>query len=124
MKMQKIETSNSVKKSTSYKVLKIISLLIYVVLLAFLLIEFIPIILETDITKQKTMLVFFIMFILIIIGGIGAILNTIVSLIGLSLTIKNRKKEDNKGSLIFFIIMTILPIFTEIIFFIVCKLIS
>jgi len=122
--MQKIETSNSVKKSTSYKVLKIISLLIYVVLLAFLLIEFIPIILETDITKQKTMLVFFIMFILIIIGGIGAILNTIVSLIGLSLTIKNRKKEDKKGSLIFFIIMTILPIFTEIIFFIVCKLIS
>jgi len=124
MKMQKIETSNSVKKSTSYKVLKIISLLIYVVLLAFLLIEFIPIILETDIKKQKTMLVFFIMFILIIIGGIGAILNTIVSLIGLSLTIKNRKKEDKKGSLIFFIIMTILPIFTEIIFFIVCKLIS
>ena len=122
--MQKIENSNSVKKSTSYKVLKIISLLIYIVLLAFLLIEFIPIILETDITKQKTMLVFFIMFILIIIGGIGAILNTIVSLIGLSLTIKNRKKEDNKGSLIFFIIMTILPIFTEIIFFIVCKLIS
>jgi len=122
--MQKIETSNSVKKSTSYKVLKIISLLIYVVLLAFLLIEFIPIILETDIKKQKTMLVFFIMFILIIIGGIGAILNTIVSLIGLSLTIKNRKKEDKKGSLIFFIIMTILPIFTEIIFFIVCKLIS
>jgi len=122
--MQKIETSNSVKKSTSYKVLKIISLLIYVVLLAFLLIEFIPIILETDIKKQKTMLVFFIMFILIIIGGIGAILNTIVSLIGLSLTIKNRKKEDNKGSLIFFIIMTILPIFTEIIFFIACKLIS
>jgi len=122
--MQKIENSNSVKKSTSYKVLKIISLLIYVVLLAFLLIEFIPIILETDIKKQKTMLVFFIMFILIIIGGIGAILNTIVSLIGLSLTIKNRKKEDNKGSLIFFIIMTILPIFTEIIFFIVCKLIS
>jgi len=124
MKMQKIENSNSVKKSTSYKVLKIISLLIYIVLLAFLLIEFIPIILETDITKQKTMLVFFIMFILIIIGGIGAILNTIVSLIGLSLTIKNRKKEDNKGSLIFFIIMTILPIFTEIIFFIACKLIS
>ena len=124
MKMQKIETSNSVKKSTSYKVLKIISLLIYVVLLAFLLIEFIPIILETDIKKQKTMLVFFIMFILIIIGGIGAILNTIVSLIGLSLTIKNRKKEDKKGSLIFFIIMTILPIFTEIIFFIACKLIS
>ena len=122
--MQKIENSNSVKKSTSYKVLKIISLLIYVVLLAFLLIEFIPIILETDIKKQKTMLVFFIMFILIIIGGIGAILNTIVSLIGLSLTIKNRKKEDNKGSLIFFIIMTILPIFTEIIFFIACKLIS
>ncbi|MBE7081364.1 MAG: hypothetical protein E7372_02250 [Clostridiales bacterium] len=122
--MQKIENSNSVKKSTSYKVLKIISLLIYIVLLAFLLIEFIPIILETDITKQKTMLVFFIMFILIIIGGIGAILNTIVSLIGLSLTIKNRKKEDNKGSLIFFIIMTILPIFTEIIFFIACKLIS
>jgi len=122
--MQKIENSNSVKKSTSYKVLKIISLLIYVVLLAFLLIEFIPIILETDIKKQKTMLVFFIMFILIIIGGIGAILNTIVSLIGLSLTIKNRKKEDKKGSLIFFIIMTILPIFTEIIFFIVCKLIS
>jgi len=122
--MQKIENSNSVKKSTSYKVLKIISLLIYIVLLAFLLIEFIPIILETDITKQKTMLVFFIMFILIIIGGIGAILNTIVSLIGLSLTIKNRKKEDKKGSLIFFIIMTILPIFTEIIFFIVCKLIS
>ena len=122
--MQKIENSNSVKKSTSYKVLKIISLLIYVVLLAFLLIEFIPIILETDIKKQKTMLVFFIMFILIIIGGIGAILNTIVSLIGLSLTIKNRKKEDKKGSLIFFIIMTILPIFTEIIFFIACKLIS
>ncbi len=124
MKMQKTENSNGVKKSTSYKVLKIISLLIYIVLLAFLLIEFIPIILETDITKQKTMLVFFIMFILIIIGGIGAILNTIVSLIGLSLTIKNRKKEDNKGSLIFFIIMTILPIFTEIIFFIACKLIS
>lgn len=122
--MQKIENSNSVKKSTSYKVLKIISLLIYIVLFAFLLIEFIPIILETDIKKQKTMLVFFIMFILIIIGGIGAILNTIVSLIGLLLTIKNRKKEDKKGSLIFFIIMTILPIFTEIIFFIACKLIS
>ena len=94
--MQKIENSNSVKKSTSYKVLKIISLLIYIVLLAFLLVEFIPIILETDITKQKTMLVFFIMFILIIFGGIGAILNTILFL-SVSIPMADKRQAKKQG---------------------------
>ncbi len=122
--MKQIDLDNkSLKKHTSYKALKIISILLYVALLTFLLIEFIPILTETDLSKQKLMLAFFIMFILVIFGGIGAIVGTVVSLIGLLLTIKNRQKGENKGQLIFFIVMTVLPLFTELIFFIACELI-
>ncbi len=122
--MKQTDFDNRLKKRTSYKALKIISFIIYIALLTFLLCEFIPILTETDLSKQKTMLVFFILFILIIFGGIGAIVGTIVSLIGLLLTIKNRQKGEKKGQLIFFIIMTILPLFTELIFFIACELIA
>lgn len=113
----------SKNKKPNYLALKIISIIVYLALLCFLVVEFIPIIMQTDIADKKLMVATFIVFTLVIVGGIATIISTVISLIFLIVAILNRKKDRTKAHLIFFTIMTILPLFTEIIFFIMCKLI-
>ena len=121
-----MEQTNLQTKKTGpkYLALKIVSIIVYLALLTFLLIEFIPILSQTDINNKKIMIAAFLVLILIIIGGIGAIVSTLISIVGLIIAIANRKKDQTKTHVIYFIIMSILPLLTEIIFFIACKIIS
>ena len=109
-------------KQTNKKLLvfKIIALVVYACLVGLILVEFIPILAQTDVNKQKISLAFFIVLILIIMGGIIAVINTIVSAIGLIVAIKDKARK--KSNIIFFVIMTILPLLTEVAFFIATKL--
>ena len=111
------------KPCPKYTVLKVLSVIFYVALLAMLLIQFVPILNNQSEGAQTVGIIFFLLFILIIYGGIMTVISTIISGIGLILTIKNKNKGEKKGQLIFFIMMTVLPLITELIFYMLCMVI-
>lgn len=115
------------KKTKKFLALKIISAVIFSVVTALLVWWFLevlstPLVSESTngvtINERSLALAFFIVIGLIIVGGIGYSINLVLSITGIILSSINYKKRTTaKGSLIFFIIFTILPVLTEILFF-------
>ncbi|MBQ9756036.1 MAG: hypothetical protein IJV99_00385 [Clostridia bacterium] len=101
--------------------LKVLSAIIYLVVTAFLIYGLIGCL---DDKKVKVSLAFYLTFSVIIFGSIGNIISTIVSLVGLIISIIKRKNGGSMADVIYFIVMVILPALTEIVIILITKGIS
>lgn len=113
MEENKIVENKPVKKLSLYIIGGIV-LTIYLLFTAFLVYGYFDV--RADMVQNNGQIAFALVFAIIVIGlGITVYLATaILSLIGLIIAIIKRKKGLNLRWLIAFIIMTILPIITEI----------
>ncbi len=130
MKGEKFMSENqniAVEQNTNLKrykvisnVLLIIALIGYVVVTAFLTYWLVDSLTLPDENDVSLNLAFLLVFGVIIVGGIGYIAVFIISLSGLIMTIAKKKQGVSKGRLAVFIIMTVLPILSEIIYIVLC----
>lgn len=101
--------------------LKVIALVIYLAITAFLLYGLIDAKTTEGSAKGLSMAVYLV-FCVLIFGIIGNILALIPAIIGLVLSIISYDKEKSLGNVITFTILTVLPILTEAIFILICVL--
>ncbi len=97
--------------------LKIIFIIIYVALTAFLTWGLIDT-LTTPSENSSLALGIYLAIVVIIFGGIGYALSLITAVVGL---IAATVKHAGKGNVIFFIVAVLLPIVTEIAFVLICQ---
>lgn len=120
--MENIENKG---KSKGVLIFQIITAILYLMLSFFLIYSFIDsvLIVENPDTHSLGVAVFFVI-IVVIIGGIGAAINALVSLAGLMFAIFKRKKGFivSKGKIAYFIVFIVLPILTVLILGIITKL--
>ncbi len=107
------------KKNTLLIVLQVIVAVLFVGLTAFLVgglineINTPPANTENTIDLSGLGLALYLIIVIILIGGAGYLLNTILSIVGLIISLSKRKDGVGKGTIIYFIIFIALPIITE-----------
>lgn len=109
----------AVKAQKAVNVFKIISAVIYGLITVFLLITFFDTVFSNSENKGLSLAVY-LAIILIAIGGIAYAVNMAVTLIGFIITALNIKNGIKKSNLVYFLIFTVLPIFTEAILILIC----
>ncbi len=72
---------------------------------------------STDDVSSGLGMAFFVIFGLIVVGGCGYVISTILALVGLIMTAKRLKKGASLAMLIVFIALTVLPFITWGVFF-------
>lgn len=116
------------KKTNRLIVLRVLTAVVFAIVTALLLWWYIDV-LSTPVVSEPTngitinqrslALAFFIVIGLIIVGGIGYVVNLGLAITGLIISsIKYKKQTTTIGTLIYFIVFTALPILVEGIFFI------
>lgn len=120
--LQHNQENNQEKKSCCKMMpLKIILIILNILLIAFLTVEMFGFINQPDSNAKGIAIAAYLVFIVMAIGGISAIVMTVLSLIGLIITLVMRKKCPNNGQLIFFIVFTLLPFIIESAYFLIAK---
>ena len=114
-----INEKPQVKKLTA---LKVISIIFFVATFVLLLIGLIDSLGNEGNSLTLGMALYFIFFVLVF-GLIGNVLALIPAVIGLIYTAKKSKQADVKNQLIFYIVITALPIISELAFIIICQII-
>jgi len=109
----------TVKAQKAVNVFKIISAVIYGLITLFLLITFFDTVFSNSENKGLSLAVY-LAIILIAVGGIAYVVNMAVTLIGFIITAVNIKNGIKKSNLVYFLIFTVLPIFTEAILILIC----
>lgn len=119
-----LEERANQKKKGELTALKVVSAILYALVTGFLLFEFFWILF----TEQSNVGLGLAVYLVIILAAIGSIANavpTILSLIGLIITVVKRKKgEFSISTLVYFIVFTALPYVTEGILFLTCYIVS
>lgn len=119
-----LEESANQKKKGELTALKVVSAILYALVTGFLLFEFFWILF----TEQSHVGLGLAVYLVIILAAIGSIANavpTILSLIGLIITVVKRKKgEFSISTLVYFIVFTALPYVTEGILFLTCYIVA
>jgi hypothetical protein len=101
------------EKKSKQLVWKILFLVAYLAITAFILIQYFELLSITDDPSHGLSVAVFLVVIVLIIGGIGYAISLVFGAIGLFLSIS---KHSGKGNIIFFSIATALPIVTEGVF--------
>lgn len=114
-----MENENKKGKKIFFTVLKVIFFIVYVLVTAYLAFSFVSAVTAPE--NSNIELALFLVFGVIIVGGIGYIVSIIPGLIGLLTAIFTKSK---KGDIVFFIVAVILPIITEGAFILICKILS
>lgn len=114
-----INETPQVRKLTA---LKVVSIILFVATLAFLLIGLVDALGNEGNAYKLGIALYFIFFVLVF-GLIGNVLALIPALIGLIYTAKKAKQANVKKQLVFYIIITALPIISELAFIIICQII-
>lgn len=107
------------EKKSKQLVWKILFLVAYLAITAFILIQYFELLSIADEPSHGLSLAVFLIVIVLIIGGIGYGVSLIFAVIGLILSII---KKSGKGNVVFFSIATALPIITEGVFILLCYL--
>lgn len=107
-------------KSKLLTTLKVIYLIIYIALTAYLVWGLLDIVI-TPSSNPSLEVAVYLTIVVIIIGGIGYIVSLIPAIIGLIYSIV---KRAGKGNIIFFIVAIILPIISEIAFIVTCQMLA
>lgn len=109
-------------KSGRLIVLRVISFIGYLALLFVLILPLISVTGETEgsLSHGLGLALYLIIFVLIG-GGVCTLISTVCSVIGLFVTLDKREPGTKKGQIAFFIIMSLLPLVTEIAFYFVTK---
>ena len=111
---------NSQTKEIKLKALKIISVVCYAIVSAFLVYLLLSVVINPGTNYNLAVgvcLIFGLVF-----GGIGYLVTLIPTIIGLIISIVKREKGCTKKTRVFFIIFTILPFISEGLFLLICKL--
>ncbi len=110
------------RKYKKYTALKIISLIVWLITLAWLTYGAIDVAKISDTNSRGLSVAFYLTFSVIIFGGIGNVVSLIVSTVGAMIAGIGYKQGTVKlSTLITFLILFVLPIITEVIFIIVAK---
>ncbi len=112
------------KKSGKYKVLWIITAILYALVTLFLAYTLYDTLVGADPDTKGLSLALWLTFIFIIFGTFGYIATMIPPIIGLILTIVRRPNGLRVGQLIYFIIFTLLPVISWFAFFIIVPLLQ
>ncbi len=105
-------------KSKFVKALKIIYAIIYLAVTVYLVWGLLDIVIH-PVDNMALSTALYLSIVVIIFGTIGYIISVVVALVGLFVSIG---KKEPKGSIIYFIVATLLPVLTEAIIIIICKL--
>ncbi|MBR1984081.1 MAG: hypothetical protein IKA12_05295 [Clostridia bacterium] len=107
------------EKTKKLVVLKIIISVLYVLINALLLWEYLDIVSITDATNKGLSLAVYLVIIVLIIGNIGNLAAVTLSVIGLIISVA---KGYGKGNVVFFVLGIVLPVLTEALFILLCAL--
>ena len=124
-KVENIERTEIVeKKSTKIcgklTALKVLSLIFYIAIFVFLFWELIALINYPN-SNDKGFAVIGYILLLLIFGVPGNIISSVLAIVGLITTLARREKGTKKGQVIFFAIMSVLPLITEVLLIVVAK---
>lgn len=119
------EENDALPKKPKFTVLKIITAVFYALIVLFFVATFIDTVLSYDPNAQFTGLGFAVYLIVIVvyIGSIANAVPTILSVIGIILSVKKRSKGCPVSTTVFFIVFAILPYLTELLTFLISNLI-
>lgn len=107
------------EKTKKLVVLKIIISVLYVLVNALLLWEYLDIVSITDATNKGLSLAVYLVIIVLIIGNIGNLTAVTLSVIGLIISVA---KGYKKANVVFFVLGIVLPVLTEALFILLCAL--
>ena len=111
-----------------YRFFKVLSILLIIAVTAFLTYLFMDVLSEAKNNTENNMQglgwAIFIIIGLAYFGGIGGGLALLSALIGLICTLATCPKGERKGQVWFFIVLMIIPIFVEALFFVLAMLLS
>lgn len=99
--------------------LKVLFLVFYLSTTAMLLWQYLEILTITDVTSKGLSVAVYLIFFVLILGGIGNVMSIAISISGLFLS---KKRQLPKSNIRFFVLGIILPIITETIFILLCIL--
>lgn len=111
------------KKIRKLTALKIISAIIFIGITIYLVVGLVDA-LNSSADKISLNVALYLTFVVIIFGTIGNVLALIPAVIGLIYTAIRMKKGQGLAQLITFIVLTALPILSELTFIIVCSVIK
>ena len=112
-----------VRRCGNYTALKIISGIVYALTTLFLLVTLITILNSNDQNIGLSLAVFLIIH-LTIFGSIGNGVASIISAIGLAITLAKRERGTKHGQIVCFAVLTALPIITEAMFYLTVSLLA
>lgn len=105
--------------SGNLTVLKVVSIISYVAVLVLLILPLQSVLESAEVggLSEGISVALYLVLFVIIIGGIGCLISTVVSVVGLFVTLDKRQPGTKKGQIVFFSIMSLLPIITELAFY-------
>jgi hypothetical protein len=112
-----------VSRCGNYTALKIISVIVYVLTTLFLLVTLITILNSNDQNIGLSLAVFLIIH-LTIFGSIGHVVASIISAIGLAITLAKRERKTKRGQIVCFAVLTALPVLTQALFYLAVVLLA
>jgi hypothetical protein len=121
-----MEENVKIERKKSYKYLKVIAVITAIICLAvtvFLTIDLVKALSIVDVDKRNASLAVFLIFGVIILGSIGYAIVLVASLICLIISIVYLKKNIlTKGWVIYYSVLTVLPVILEAFFIIICSI--